>query len=422
MTQLLLIVTSLWDVRIFITFFSYSVNRKKKGYYPYIAIIISNFGMSLSHFYNLSTLQVTLLNLWSYILFISFASYAYTAKKAQRFILVSIYILITLLSESLSAMILGLLFGDICIESVIRCGIVFSILIKFLITYLLKKLHETHFMSTIAFSKIIIIFIPVLSGVLLFCYILFSYVIEPKEKNLVFSWLFVIQILIFNFCIFLLYNKMKMETKKEIEYQTLQYNLKRQRQQLDEALQSQYRLQTMNHDFKNSVLVLASYLENKEIEYALSYISDIQKEIMEVEKDLLTFYTPNRELNYLLLHKAEYARQCSIETEIKCLVPKDLIISNELITAVIGNLLDNAINACKLVKKDKPAKLDLKMKYYNKSLFIDIKNSISQEVNLNNLVEGTGIKSIKAIVEKNSGIYKQFIENGKYCVKIIIWD
>ena len=215
---------------------------------------------------------------------------------------------------------------------------------------------------------------------------------------------------------------MKLKKENELEYQKIQQNLERQKEQLNNAIVSQNQLQSMRHDLKNSVLVLANYIEEKKYPKALKFITTIQEEISDVERKMLESYTPNKELNYLLLHKIGYAKSQEISTHVECLVPEDLVIDNEILIAIIGNLLDNAIHACMTLSKETFPQIFLKLKYYDESLFIDIKNSVQKNFDLTKVKERIGIKNIKQSVEKNSGIYSQILEEDKYCVQIILWD
>ena len=104
------------------------------------------------------------------------------------------------------------------------------------------------------------------------------------------------------------------------------------------------------------------------------------------------------------------------------MVPEYLVIDNEVIIAIIGNLLDNAIHACMITSLENIPQVILKLKYYDQSLFIDIKNSVPKDFDISKIKEGIGIKNIKKIIDKNSGIYSHSFEENMYCVQIILWD
>jgi signal transduction histidine kinase len=340
---------------------------------------------------------------------------------AYRISSIGIYALIALLSESIFAFIFSSVL-NISDKLFLEYGILFTLIIKLALVLTINIFFKRQIFQKIQLSKSIIILAPFLSVFLLICYMLFTYVIDYQNSTLIFSMIFIFQILFLNFSMFVLYNKMKMEKEKELEYQKIQQNLEKQKEQLNNAIVSQNQLQSIRHDLKNSVLVLASYIEEKKYSKALKFITTIQEEISDVERKILESYTPNKELNYLLLHKIGYAKAQGISTHVECLVPEYLVIDNEILIAIIGNLLDNAIHACMALSKETFPQIFLKLKYYDESLFIDIKNSVQKNFDLAKVKEGIGIKNIKQSVEKNSGIYRQILEEDKYCVQIILWD
>ena len=121
----------------------------------------------------------------------------------------------------------------------------------------------------------------------------------------------------------------------------------------------------------------------------------------------LEFKAKEKNISINFLHK----------NEIKNIKGEPIILS-----LLVRNLLDNAIHACMTLSKETFPQIFLKLKYYDESLFIDIKNSVQKNFDLTKVKERIGIKNIKQSVEKNSGIYSQILEEDKYCVQIILWD
>uniref|UniRef100_UPI00403F0B7A sensor histidine kinase n=1 Tax=Candidatus Enterococcus willemsii TaxID=1857215 RepID=UPI00403F0B7A len=421
MTIFILLVTSSIDVWMITKFFSTMAEPKERKYIPYLGIIFPNLGIYLTYLFSFSEITTVLFNLSSYVMFLLFISYHFYMSLTSRLSSIGLYALIALLSESISAFLLESVLS-VSDGILLNIGILLNLVIKGTIVFLIVVLSKQNVFQKIRLTKSIIILAPCLSIFFLVHYLLFLYVIDYKNSAVFFSIMFIFLVLFLNFSMFLLYHKMNEEKKQGVEFQQLKQNVEKQKQQLKDAIVSQNQLQSMRHDFKNSVLVLSSYIEECEYSSALDFITTIQKEISEVERSLLETYTPNIELNYLLLHKVGYAKSRKISTQIECLVPEDLIIENDVIIAIVGNLLDNAINACMEIENDDTPEFFLKLKYYNQSLFIDIKNSIKPDFNPMNIREGIGIKNIKQIVEKNSGIYRQYLEKDRYCVQIILWD
>ncbi len=91
-----------------------------------------------------------------------------------------------------------------------------------------------------------------------------------------------------------------------------------------------------------------------------------------------------------------------------------------LITTVLGNLLDNAFES-------KSTWIDIRIIKQNKNLYIEVKNSIINELNselstskLDKKNHGFGIKSIKKLVESNNGLLNIDTSNDVFNIKVLL--
>lgn len=421
MVYIILVFSTLFEILLLVNFLSVFAEKKNQTFRTFFGVLIPNLGINIQYFFPISLTQVSALNGTSFVLFILFVSFSFSLKPMGRIFLVSLYLLFTLLSEILSAAILTVFFSNLYHEKVLLYGFLLTAALKICFLSLTKIIYKKHRFHMFTFPKWIILSAPITSVILLFLYLFFNYVIILEDSLFWFSWIFALQIILLNIVIFAIYIRLRIGHRNELEQKELQFNLDKQKEKLEEVILSQQKIKTMRHDLKNTVLILKSYLESDDREQALSYISAIQKEIQLVEKIMLKSYTPNKELNYLIVHKVEYAKYYSVNTEINCFCPEKFDISNDFIIAVIGNLFDNAIDACKLLPINIPKHIKVKIKYYNRSLFIDIKNTVPENFEINDLIEGTGIKSMKKMIEENNGIYRRFSHGKEFCVQVVIW-
>lgn len=207
--------------------------------------------------------------------------------------------------------------------------------------------------------------------------------------------------------------------EKEIEYQKVDFFLKKQKQEIENSVLSQEKEKELRHDFKNTVILISNYIEQGYLDEAKNNIKNVQMEMDLINDKMIKVYTTNKDLNYLLIHKSKVAKYHGIDFSVECMMPEELIIPNKVIINLVGNLLDNSINACKEIEN---RHLALKVKYLDNNLIIDIKNTVTSDFNIKNLVEGTGISSIRRIVKQNNGIFKYYLKKGKFCVQIILWN
>ncbi|WP_248622020.1 GHKL domain-containing protein, partial [Enterococcus cecorum] len=184
---------------------------------------------------------------------------------------------------------------------------------------------------------------------------------------------------------------------------------------------SQKSFKSIFHDFKNSVILIDKYVRNGEKNKATEYLKQIQNEISYIQGNQLHIYTSHEDLNYLLIAKKFYANSQNISVKIDCFLTDDTLISNDVIIVILGNLIDNAINACLADHYTIYKYIHLKIKQTDSNLNIIITNSVSPDVTKETLHEGTGIKNIKKIVNRNEGFYCRTLDYDVYTVKIILW-
>ncbi|HCY36690.1 MAG TPA: GHKL domain-containing protein, partial [Candidatus Margulisbacteria bacterium] len=102
-----------------------------------------------------------------------------------------------------------------------------------------------------------------------------------------------------------------------------------------------------------------------------------------------------------------------------------------VISVILGNALDNAIEACK-EKGNVQRYIKIHMQYYNESLFIRIRNPYVNEIRTNvkgeicstksdKQAHGIGLKNIKKIVDECDGLLDIFHDNSLFQVDIVLF-
>lgn len=161
----------------------------------------------------------------------------------------------------------------------------------------------------------------------------------------------------------------------------------------------------MRHDIKHMLEVISAYLSEKEYRKAEDYIVEITGKC---EKSKIQNYSNNIILNYILNNKRNVCQKNNID--FKCVCIGDINgIEDEDICLLMGNLLDNAIEAA--VKCDK-GKVSVDI-CEGAQIEIRISNSIKETVlkdnpelkttKKDNRNHGYGTQSIKFIVKKYQG-------------------
>ena len=93
---------------------------------------------------------------------------------------------------------------------------------------------------------------------------------------------------------------------------------------------------------------------------------------------------------------------------------------------LLGNLFDNAIEACIKIREKKPY-IFFKLQYVNSMLYVEMKNSATDKANMlhsekaDPLFHGLGLKNIRRVVDNYNGTMNTTFENGTFIVKIVLY-
>lgn len=226
----------------------------------------------------------------------------------------------------------------------------------------------------------------------------------------------IVAITIFNLIVFRL---IQIHVVELTQIQASEAVTKREIQYFAELEDKEKNLRIMRHDLKNHYLVIAGYIENANYDSALNYIN---KSIVKMDSSLTEFYTNNQILNYLLNQKAQLAKKSNVSMEIKALIPANFHIENSVIASLLGNLIDNALNACAR-QKDAEKKIFISLKLSNDNLIISIDNTFdTNEIRTRKwrMKGGIGLKSVQSIVDEQNGLYKYWIDDNIYHVLVVL--
>ena len=215
-------------------------------------------------------------------------------------------------------------------------------------------------------------------------------------------------------------------TRRTAEELNLIKQQKEQRIQYSENIKRQYEeTQMIKHDIKQVYMVIASLVSDKKYNEALEYIKKADKNVIlseaviSVENDLL---------NAILNSKINFAKTNDIE--VFCVTERSLTgVEDEDLCTLLGNMLDNAIEAC--VKCDKIDRfIEINLSSYPNKNIITISNTVNNNVVLDNKnlvttkteseLHGFGIKSIKQITRKYNGVFRYFQEENIFTSEVIL--
>jgi len=178
----------------------------------------------------------------------------------------------------------------------------------------------------------------------------------------------------------------------------------------------------IRHDFKHQMIILSELLNQKEYqkmsEYIHTSVSMLPTEIIQ--------YSCSSAINAILSHYEALCKEKGIDTDFKVSLPDQLLISQIDLCVLLGNLLENAYDACQNTKqpfivlklaKTSPSILALKI---SNSYDGEIIEKNGQFISTKHKEEGLGIESIRVISKKYNGSTDIHYDQHTFSVKILL--
>ena len=131
------------------------------------------------------------------------------------------------------------------------------------------------------------------------------------------------------------------------------------RRHLDEVRSIHSEMRGYKHDFHHHLQALKGQLEAGEVERAIAYITELDRSLQSVDTLLKT---GNVTVDAILSAKLAQARADGIAVTVDVNLPDRLTFSDLELSIVIGNLLDNAIEACREAQGEKFIRLSMRIK------------------------------------------------------------
>lgn len=217
------------------------------------------------------------------------------------------------------------------------------------------------------------------------------------------------------------------------------YNLMRDMQEHMTEMEHIYGgVRSMKHDMKNTLSVIMQLAGNEEgqtNEELQNYLSELKQTMDRLD---FQYKTGNSVVDILLNMKYHELTRTMTDIQLnadRLLFPENLQIQGYDIGIIIGNALDNAIEACKKLKeKNKSADAFITLSSFTrgKMFFIEVENSFDGKINRKKYSEfpvtdkkdkkahGIGLSNIKNTAEKYHGGVDWIAENKKFTLTVML--
>lgn len=172
----------------------------------------------------------------------------------------------------------------------------------------------------------------------------------------------------------------------------------------------------LKHDMKNKLIELHHLLESGDMQGLSEQLTIYCDELDKIDENR---YSNNPIVDSVLRIKLGVAKSEGVKIDTSIRIPKQMQLEHGDIGVLYGNLLDNAIEACRKVEKEKRF-IKIENKFTDGKMLLIVENSKPEERNENlittkkdNYSHGRGIHSIRKVVEKYNGTIT-FTDKGEF--------
>lgn len=195
------------------------------------------------------------------------------------------------------------------------------------------------------------------------------------------------------------------------------------RRHLDEVRSVHGEMRGYKHDLHHHLQTLKGQLEAGEVERAIAYIDQLDSSLQNVDT---LIKTGNVTLDAILSAKIAQAKAEGIAVTVEACVPEGLSLSDVELSTVVGNLLDNAIEACRAAEGERFIRLSVRIK--GKMMYFYMLNAAGKKkVKVGSLFKtakvgahGFVLHRAEAILEAHGGWVKFNSEDGAFTSEFLV--
>ena len=210
--------------------------------------------------------------------------------------------------------------------------------------------------------------------------------------------------------------------KKGFDFRTEQLRSELMEHQYDEIKSVYMDMRGWRHDYHNHMQVMKAQLALGNTEEMGAYLDQLERELDRVD----TFVrSGNLMVDAILNSKLTLARRQEVAVNCSAKAPKRLSVEDVDLCVILGNLLDNALEACAQVEKEKRF-LRLYLTVNKSQLYFSVQNAAKEEpdfdasryISRKRGNHGLGMKRVKAAVDKYDGYLNLANEPGIFAAEV----
>lgn len=200
-------------------------------------------------------------------------------------------------------------------------------------------------------------------------------------------------------------------TMQKLQYDNLQHRINEARQ--------------ARHDIRHHTHLIREYLRTEKFQELDAYLDNYTRSIPD---SLSLVYCQHYAANALLGYFAQEAKSHGIEMDVFVQLPEHLQLPDTTLSVVLGNLLENAVEACREITSG-PKKITVQGKADMGSVFFEITNPYQGTLRKNKAGKllsgksnnrGLGLDSVSHLVQLHGGMLELDTQNGIFRVSVLL--
>ena len=221
----------------------------------------------------------------------------------------------------------------------------------------------------------------------------------------------------------LLYNSLSHSLGERMRKRFLEREVEAYRHEMETMRISYRKEENLRHDLRHHLFEIEGLALQGKDEEICSYIADIRESFADSKQMLHTGEYETDSLINFLIDNAK-SKHINVICDVK--IPEDIDLSKCKLNVIVGNLLENAIEAASTAEKKEIA---IAMQYSGGVLFLQIKNTFAGEVNVESgkvvgrhhtKNHGIGLRSVRDLVEQQNGKLELSVTEGVFTAEGMI--
>lgn len=226
------------------------------------------------------------------------------------------------------------------------------------------------------------------------------------------------------FLIYYVVTRLIAEQNKTLELTERNHQLTMQAMQYENLQEKITDARRAKHDVRHHITLMQEYLNNGELDALRKYLDKYSESLPD---DSLVRFCENTAANAVLLYFAQQAKDNGIDYIVKADIPGDIFVSDTDISVLFGNLIENALDACREEKGD-DRKIVIRAGLTASSLCVTVDNTFTgslKRANDGRLFStkhkglGLGTQSVKSITEQYDGVCRFEAKDGMFFASVL---